>query len=89
MDEDRIDDAEAGSQEPPPSIPLPGDAQPQSNFADHPMTRLWQDADDRETGAEAIEALRARRQHEAQTKGRRRRNRDGRDLPGSSQQGVQ
>jgi hypothetical protein len=28
------------------------------------MTRLWRNADDRETGAEAVEAIRARRQAE-------------------------
>jgi hypothetical protein len=28
------------------------------------MTRLWQNAEDRETGAEAVEAIRARRQQE-------------------------
>jgi hypothetical protein len=28
------------------------------------MTRLWQNAQDRETGAEAVEAIRARRQEE-------------------------
>jgi hypothetical protein len=36
---------------------------PESNLADDPMTRLWQDADDRETGAEAVEAMRARRKN--------------------------
>jgi hypothetical protein len=34
-----------------------------SSYTDDPMTRLWQDADDRETGAEAVEAIRARRKN--------------------------
>jgi hypothetical protein len=34
--------------------------QPQSTFADDPMTRLWKDAADRDTGHEAVEAIRAR-----------------------------
>jgi hypothetical protein len=46
------------------------------------MTRLWQNAQDRETGAEAVEAIRARRQQqleaEAQKHGHRRRFRRGR-----------
>lgn len=33
----------------------------QSSFGDDPMTLLWQHAQDRETGAEAVEAIRARR----------------------------
>ena len=35
-----------------------------SSFANNAMTRLWQDAQDRETGAEAVQAIRARRQQE-------------------------
>lgn len=38
--------------------------QPQSSYANNAMTRLWQNAPDRETGAEAVEAIRARRQQE-------------------------
>jgi hypothetical protein len=38
--------------------------QPESSFANDAMTRLWQNAQDRETGAEAVEAIRARRQQE-------------------------
>jgi hypothetical protein len=34
----------------------------ESSYANDAMTRLWRNADDRETGAEAVEALRARRQ---------------------------
>lgn len=41
----------------------PGEELPESKLADDPMTRLWQDADDRETGAEAVEAMRARRKN--------------------------
>jgi hypothetical protein len=42
---------------------VPEVGEPSSLVAD-PMTLLWQGAGDRETGAEAIEALRARRQEE-------------------------
>ena len=35
----------------------------QSSYADDPMTKLWQNAEDRETGAEAVEAIRARRRN--------------------------
>jgi hypothetical protein len=34
-----------------------------SSYTDDPMTRLWQDAEGRETGAEAVEAIRARRRN--------------------------
>jgi hypothetical protein len=34
---------------------------PVSNLPTDPMTKLWQNADDRETGADAVEAMRARR----------------------------
>lgn len=38
----------------------PVEANPESSFADDPMTRLWRNSD-RETGAEAIESIRERR----------------------------
>jgi hypothetical protein len=47
-----------------------------SNFADDPLTRLWQGADDRDTGHEAVEALRARQRNTdsaSEEKSRRRR----------------
>ena len=34
--------------------------QPRSNFTDDPMTLLWQNAEDRDTGHQAVEAIRAR-----------------------------
>jgi uncharacterized protein YbjQ (UPF0145 family) len=48
--------------------------QPHSSFANNAMTRLWQNAPDRETGAEAVVAIRARRQQaeaDAKRSGRR------------------
>jgi hypothetical protein len=48
---------------PPASNASPGQQVEQSSLADDPMTRLWQNADDRETGAEAVEAMRARRRN--------------------------
>jgi len=41
----------------------PTDEQSKSTFANDPMTRLWQNAQDRETGAEAVEEIRARRRN--------------------------
>jgi hypothetical protein len=38
----------------------PSDGEP-SSYLNDPMTRIWQDAEDRDTGAEAVEAIRARR----------------------------
>jgi hypothetical protein len=38
--------------------------QPESRFAKDTMARLWKNAQDRETGAEAVEAIRARRRQE-------------------------
>ena len=32
-----------------------------SNLADDPMTRIWANAENRDTGAAAVEAMRARR----------------------------
>jgi hypothetical protein len=43
----------------PPSPPSQGEP---SSYLNDPMTRLWRDAPDRDTGAEAVEAIRARRQ---------------------------
>jgi hypothetical protein len=42
--------------------------QPESRFAKDTMARLWQDAQDRETGADAVAAVRARRQQELEAK---------------------
>jgi len=36
--------------------------QSESSYANNAMTRLWRNGQDRETGAEAVEAIRARRQ---------------------------
>lgn len=47
-----------------PQLVTEDEEAPTSNFANHAMTRLWQNAQDRETGTEAIEAIRARRQQE-------------------------
>jgi len=47
-----------------PVTQLPGrgdkQQQPDSSFTNNAMTRLWKNAEDRETGAEAVEAMRAR-----------------------------
>lgn len=48
---DRLGEDSESSQEP----------LPPSNFADDPMTLLWRNADDRDTGAEAVETIRTRR----------------------------
>jgi hypothetical protein len=42
--------------------------EPESRFANDAMAQLWQDAQDRETGADAVEAIRARRQQELEAK---------------------
>jgi hypothetical protein len=42
-------------------------------FANHPMTRFWQDADGRESVADAVEALRERKRQEAEAGSKRRR----------------
>jgi hypothetical protein len=39
-----------------------------SRFANDAMVRLWQNAQDRDTGAEAVEALRARQRQEREAK---------------------
>jgi hypothetical protein len=44
----------------PPEDAIPVGEEP-SSYATDPMTHLWQDAEDRETGAEAVEAIRERR----------------------------
>jgi hypothetical protein len=41
--------------------------QSESSYANNAMTRLWRNAEDRETGAEAVEAIRARRQAERES----------------------
>jgi hypothetical protein len=46
--------------------------QPASSFANDPMTRLWRDAQDRETGAEAVAAIRARRQQQLEAEAQKR-----------------
>jgi hypothetical protein len=38
--------------------------QPESRSAEDAMARLWQDAQERETGSGAVEAIRAHRQQE-------------------------
>jgi len=43
-------------------VAVDGQKQPESSYANNAMTRLWQNAQDRETGAEAVVAIRARRQ---------------------------
>jgi uncharacterized protein YbjQ (UPF0145 family) len=43
-----------------------------SSFANHALTRLWQNASDRETGAEAVVAIRARMQEERESKTKKR-----------------
>lgn len=48
---------------------------PPSNFANQAMTRLWRNAQDRETGTEAIEAIRARRRQERTAPGGKRKGR--------------
>jgi hypothetical protein len=49
-----------------------GSDEAHSNFADAPLTKLWQDAGDRETGAEAVEEIRARqREQESKRRGKR------------------
>jgi hypothetical protein len=45
------------------SQPQRGRDETQSNFSDDPLTKLWKNAEDRDTGAEAVAAIRARRQH--------------------------
>ena len=49
-------------------VPVGSQEQPESRFAKDTMARLWKNAQDRETGAEAIAALRARRQLELEAK---------------------
>jgi hypothetical protein len=46
--------------DPPKEDTVPVGEEP-SSYASDPMTHLWQDAEDRETGAEAVESIRARR----------------------------
>jgi hypothetical protein len=41
--------------------PASAPAEEPSSYTDDPMARLWRNADDRDTGTEAIEAIRARR----------------------------
>jgi hypothetical protein len=58
-------------------VAVDGQKQPESSYANNAMTRLWQNAQDRETGAEAVLAIRARRQQldsggGKQVRGRRR-----------------
>ena len=38
--------------------------QSESSYANNAMTRLWRNDQDRETGTEAVEAIRARRQEQ-------------------------
>jgi hypothetical protein len=65
--EDWFDESDVCSQiRVPFSVPLQGETEQSADRAPDRMTRLWQNAGDRETGAEAIEAIeaiRARRHH--------------------------
>jgi hypothetical protein len=64
--EDWFDESDVRSQvSVTPSIPLQGEKQPPSSLADDPLTRLWQGAEKRASGAEAVAAIRAARQPEA------------------------
>lgn len=45
-------------------MPHADKVQSESSYANNAMTRLWRNDQDRETGVEAIEAIRARRQEE-------------------------
>jgi hypothetical protein len=89
--EDWFDEGDVRSQVPvPPSVLLRGEKEPQSSLADDPMTRLWQDAEERETGADAVEAIRARRRQAAETEEKsgfwhRKRHRDPHDPRESAQ----
>jgi DNA polymerase III psi subunit len=47
--------------------------QSESSYANNAMTRLWRNDQDRETGAEAVEAIRARRQEQLQAEPQKRR----------------
>lgn len=53
-------------------VPVESQEQPESRFANDKMARLWKDAQDRETGAEAVAAIRARRQQELEVKSEKR-----------------
>ena len=53
-------------------VPGGSQEQPESRFAKDAMARLWMDAQDRETGADAVEAIRARRQQELEAKAEKR-----------------
>jgi hypothetical protein len=46
----------------PPEDDIPVGEEP-SSYVDDPLTRLWQNAEDRETGADAVEAIRERRKN--------------------------
>jgi hypothetical protein len=43
--------------------------EPERRFTDDRIARLWENAQDRETGADAIAAMRARQQLEAEKRG--------------------
>jgi hypothetical protein len=73
----------------PHSIPLRGEQQPQSSVADNPLTKLWQKAEAQGTGADAVEAIRARNREqgpEADEKGARWSRRHGEPEPPGSPQ---
>jgi hypothetical protein len=91
--EDWFDESDVRSQASlvPRSIPLRGEQQPQSSVADNPLTKLWQKAEAQETGADAVEAIRARHREqgpEAGKKGARWRRRHGEPEPPGSPQHV-
>jgi Skp family chaperone for outer membrane proteins len=58
--------------------------QPESPFAKDALARLWENAQDRETGAGAVEAIRARRQQELAAKAEKRPGHWSRFLRGGS-----
>jgi hypothetical protein len=51
--------------------PVGNPDQPESSFANDAMTRLWRNAQDRETGAEAVAAIRARQQQQLEAEGQK------------------
>jgi hypothetical protein len=58
--------------------------QPISGYAKNAMSRLWQNAEDRETGTEAVVAIRARHQHKLEAKAEKNSGRVKRFLLGRS-----
>jgi len=66
-------------------VAVDGQEQPAASaFANNAMARLWENAQDRETGAEAVVAIRARHQNEVEAKIEKKAGRLQRFLPGRS-----